>query len=208
MTTAKKLVTIAEKVIAVFEAGKAQGGGGGSFYDNFWDSYQNGGKRTDYLYAFAGAGWNNSTYNPKHSPLDMSGNGQMAFTYSLITDTKVPIDITKASANISGMFNNAKKLVTINKIMVSESTASMNSFFTNCSALENITIEGVIGKNINVQWCTKLTHDSLMSIINALQNKTNDTSGSTFTLTIGSENYAKLTESEIEIARSKGWEVV
>ena len=44
--------------------------------------------------------------------------------------------------------------------------------FINCTALEDLVIEGVIGNNgFSVQWSTKLSHDSLMSIMNALQDK-------------------------------------
>lgn len=34
--------------------------------DEFWDVYQQNGKRTDYINAFAGVGWNASTFRPKY----------------------------------------------------------------------------------------------------------------------------------------------
>ncbi|MBE6739702.1 MAG: hypothetical protein E7565_05230, partial [Ruminococcaceae bacterium] len=45
----------------VFEAGKSQGGGD-SYYDTFWDNYQQNGNRTNYENAFAGYGWNAETF--------------------------------------------------------------------------------------------------------------------------------------------------
>ena len=48
--------------------------------------------------------------------------------------------------------------------------------------------------------CNKLTHDSIMVIINGLQTVT-----TTQTLTLGSTNLAKLTDEEKKIATDKGW---
>lgn len=80
--------------------------------------------------------------------------------------------------------------------------------FYQCNELKNLTIEGVIGQNgFNIQSSTKLTHDSLMSIINALADYSEDTSGTTWTITLGSENIAKLTEAELDIIDMKGWVV-
>ena len=61
--------------------------------------------------------------------------------------------------------------------------------------------------------CTKLTHDSLMNVINGLYdlNLTYDVAngGTLYTqkLTLGSTNKAKLTAEEIAIATNKGWTV-
>ena len=68
----------------------------------------------------------------------------------------------------------------------------------------------IIGGTININgfdfhWSTKLSHDSLMSIINALQDKTTDTSGTSWVVTLGTENLAKLSDSQKAIATQKGW---
>lgn len=105
------------------------------------------------------------------------------------------------------VFKYCRKLHTIEKIRVAEYTNFQDAFYE-CYALENLTIEGVIGaKNFNVQSSTKLTHDSLMSIINALADYSADTSGTTWTVTLGPENIAKLTEEEKMIAFMKGWDL-
>ena len=78
-----------------------------------------------------------------------------------------------------------------------------------CESLKNLTYIGVISGNLNLQWSTLLTHESLMYLINALEDKSADTSGATWTLTIGSENLAKLDETtELAIAWRKGWDVI
>lgn len=51
MSISDKLTCVAENVRKVFEAGKKMQ------YDEFWDEYQNGGKRTNYSNAFGGTSW-------------------------------------------------------------------------------------------------------------------------------------------------------
>lgn len=104
-------------------------------------------------------------------------------------------------------FSGDKKLHTIACIRVAPYTKFSNCFYS-CMSLENLTIVGVIGHNsFDVHWSTKLTHDSLMSIINALADYSADTSGTTWTVTLGAENIAKLTEEELDIIDMKGWVV-
>lgn len=170
--------------------------------DRFWESFQKNGARTNNAYAFYGEGWNDITYNPKH-PIICSGTAYSVFNGSQITDTKVPIDIIQASS-VSGIFSGCTELKTITKLKVDKATGYVTNMFTGCVNLENITIEGTIGKNnFNVQACTKLTHDSLMSIINALADYS--TSSTTYKITLGSVNISKLTTEEITLAESKGW---
>ena len=144
-----------------YEAGKK------AQYDEFWDNYQNYGKRTDYSSSFYGRGWNDGSYNPKYPISGGSGNTTRdTFSWSYITDTKVTVDISKSTSTY--LFNNAKNLVTVRKLIVSESSQYTASF-GNCSALENLTIEGVIGQNgFNLQHSTKLSKASITSVINAL----------------------------------------
>ena len=54
--------------------------------------------------------------------------------------------------------------------------------------------------SLNLSSCSKLTHDSIMVVINGLQTVTE-----TQTLTLCSENLAKLTEADKKIATDKGW---
>ena len=195
MSIAEKLTTVAENQQKVFDAGKQ------SEYDRFWDNYQQNGERINYSRAFGGTCWSDETYNPKY-PITATEGGAYLFYGSLITDTKVDIDIGSSSSAATYRFYNAEKLVTIRKLIVKEG-AGYTSCFIGCAALENITIEGVIGKNFDISDSPKLTHESLMSIIDHLK----DTK-STLTLTIGSENLAKLTDAEKAIATEKGWTLV
>ena len=99
-------------------------------------------------------------------------------------------------------------LVTIDKIIFSEdgSQPFTATVLQNNKALENVTIEGVIGKNMTITSCDKLSHDSIMSIINHL--KDYNGSGTTYTLTLGSYNLRKISDTEKSIATQKGWTLV
>lgn len=177
-------------------------------YDNFWYLYQNGGKKTDYLYGFAGSGWTDNTYNPKYS-ITPSGNAQYMYSYSAITDTKVPIDISGVVRNLASMFSNTN-LVTIRELIVSETTKGLTNVFTNSTRLESITIVGVIATSINMQWCTKLTTASLQSILAALSKNSALANGKIATFAAASqaviEGNAQCLE-QYNLALAAGWEI-
>lgn len=164
----------------------------------FWDIFQNYGRRTEYRNAFFGWLWKDSIYNPIYTIICSSNSSEMFRYNSSITDTKVDIDFSYA--NSSYVFANTTSLKTIRKLKVTENV-TYTGWFASCPALENIVIEGVIGNNIDFSSCTLLTHDSLMSIINALK------SGKNGSLIIGPDNIGKLTSDEIAIATDKGWMV-
>lgn len=127
--------------------------------------------------------------------------------YTSVTRLGV-IDARSVSSLASTFAYALDALTTIDLLILKDDGSQTfgNNSFINCRGLINMIIQGVIGKNgLNLQWSTKLSHDSLMSIINALQDKSTDTSGTIWEVTIGSENYAKLTEDEIALAEQKGW---
>lgn len=103
-------------------------------------------------------------------------------------------------------FNNCQLLETI-EVLRSNKTTMWNGAFTNCNNLIDIySIEGEIGQNgFDVKNSTKLSHDTLMRIINALTDYSQDTTGTTWKVTLGATNLAKLTDAEKAIATQKGW---
>ena len=212
----------------IFDAGKK------AEWDMFWDSFQENGNRTAYAYAFMR--WGKACFKPKHPMLPTACNQmfQNAFTdeptnlvdalggveldtsnsasftnmygYSGVTETP---SLSTVSANtLQQVYNNAKSWVTGEIVLRDDGSQTFDRAFASCTGLQNLVIRGKIGQNgFNVQWSNDLTHDSLMSIINALDDKSEDTGG-TWTVTIGTTNYAKLTDEDIDIARNKGWTVV
>lgn len=116
MTIAEKLARARADIDAVYEAGKAQGGGGSGYdegyadgkqdgiaegieqgkeigaqaeYDKLWDGVQNYGNRTNYEYAFFGESWNNVTFYPKYDIVLGDGySGTSMLRTSTITNLK------------------------------------------------------------------------------------------------------------------------
>lgn len=133
-------------------------------YDKFWDAYQQNGERGYYYYAFAYQ-WNDECYNPKYPIVcgTSTTDGQNVFRSSDITDTKVPIEIQYSG---QAMFYACPNLKTIRKLIVNENTIFTNMFYTTYT-VENITIEGVIGKDFSIRG-NPLTKESFISVINAL----------------------------------------
>ena len=200
MSIAEKLTTIAENQQKVYEAGQK------SEYDRFWDEFQENGNRNHYFYAFSYHNFDDTTYNPKYpikTGISNTGGQNLFYSSYGITDTKVDISFERTA---NGAFNSAKKMKTIRKIIATEDVSFTNTFSA-AESLENVTIEGTIGVNgFNVQWSPLLTHDSLMSIINALKDYSEDTSGTTWLITLGSDNIAKLSNDELNMIEAKGWQ--
>ena len=236
MTIAEQITRAKADYDEVYQAGKK------AEYDRFWDSFQQNGNRTRYLFGFPGVCWTNETLKPKYPIKIEEGirgcqqmfaycnwNNAELLDYSLIKDK---IDFSKCTIatnvfacawidNIDVDFSNCEQLTQTFatnddgnmphiRLKVSEKAVFERTFWYNSSTKELIfTNDSVIGQNgFNVQWSTKLSHDSLMSIINALKDYSEDTSGTVWTVTIGSENLAKLTDAELKIAWDKKWEVI
>lgn len=220
-----ELVTdIAENVELVFEAGQK------SEYDRFWDAFQENGNRTSYQQAFIR--WKQEIFNPKHSFILVGNGASQMFQYAYITDIITPfkkrnlvldtsevthftqmfqgakvehiptLDLRKA-VNTSYMFGSGCAVVTIDKLIVSETTPLNYSVFDG-ENLENITFEGVIGSDVSFSYCKKLTHESLMSIKRALKS---GVSGLTVTFSTKHKEDGKLTDSDIAEISAKGWSV-
>lgn len=206
-------------------------------WSEFWDEFQDNGNRTNYQHAFARDGWSDRIFKPKYNitalnPMQMFWyNTRITNLKQLLIDTGVTLSTTGATtllqmfqsssithipiidartaSNINYTFGSGCKAVEIEKLIVSETTPFTSTTFNNASYLETLIIEGTIGVNgFNVQWSTKLSHESLMSIINALKDYSEDASGTTWTVTLGPDNIAKLTSDELKIAENKGWVVV
>ena len=130
----------------------------------FWDPYQKGGLPANYLYAFAGLPCNEECYNPQY-PIVIDTNGLRMFSYSNITDTKVTIDASTLVSNVGGMFEYSK-LQTIRKL-IWNSDNPMVTQFTGCTKLQNITIEGILRKDVDFRWCP-LSRESIENVMAAL----------------------------------------
>jgi hypothetical protein len=194
-----------------------------------WDNVLNYGNRTDCEYAFSD--WGAEYLRPPYKVMPTSrsismfrrckvkklesqyfdlsncsvaqaaGTSGHHNTFTGCTELEEIEDIGLPAGGYYQTFYGDSSLHTIAVLRVKEDTTANNAF-GGCGSLENIVIDGLIGgAGFNFNSCTKLTHDSLMSIINHLQTKTSGT----WTITLGATNLAKLTDAEKAIATEKGW---
>ena len=167
----------------------------------FWEEFQVGGTRTNY-YNFSYRGeFTDETYNPLY-PLTVKNGYQMFSGENRVTDTKVPI-ILKGTADYSFSGSKLKRIHSIDFTDISKIT----SFFYLSYDIEECNVVGTIKKNgINLVYSKKLSHASLMSFVNALEDKTADTSGTAWKISFGPTNLEKLSEEEKNIMTQKGWQ--
>jgi hypothetical protein len=238
------MMTIAEKLLAVdantkrVEALNAEleqslystDTGGKSYYDEFWDTFQDYGKRRYYgSGCFGGISWYDARFKPKYD-IRFMGNINTAFAVSNIQDfkgcieragiivnfdgvisatelfsysqvTRLPtLDFSKLTITLNYTFNYCTYLKSIDKIIINENIKFYNPFFR-CDALEEIRIEGVIASNgFDLQWSTKLSRASITSIINALSTST---SGLSVTLSKTAVNNVFTTDEWNALANTK-----
>lgn len=201
MSIEEKLVKIADNMQKVYESGQKAG------YDLLWDMLQQKGARKEYLYTFAY--WTDEMFYPKYSffptgsfnafrncqakidlaqrlidcgvVMDTSGATSLTQGFMSSYFTRLGVISTLKCSSLSNVFQAMSYCVTIDKVILkSDGSQTFSSTFDNLPALENITIEGVIGKNgVSFKWSTNLSKASIESIINALSTTT---SGLTVTL--------------------------
>ena len=200
-----------------------------------WEAHLGNMNTSGWTYGFAGKGVNDETFTPYTDIKMTAGYSLTGlFSYCGITDLKgimerygVSFDLS-LGANAQNLFFQSK-VTKIPRLLLASATSFQNAFascadltiieelyapkatswsntFQNCTSLEELRITSEIKLNgFNVSASTKLSYDSLMSIINALANKKNDTSGTEWVCTLGTENLNKLTNAEKAVATEKGW---
>ena len=129
--------------------------------------------------------------------------------YSMFNSCKalqtIPALDTSKGTNFHNMFFNCGVLNTIVEIDLTNGT-NFDSMFFNCTKLQNITLKGSINKGIYFNYQTKLTYDSVKSILVAAANTTN-TNSKTLTFKIElSDNNGELSNL-ITTCNSKGWTI-
>jgi hypothetical protein len=212
-----------------------------SAYDEFWDTFQQNGNRTNYSSSF-GSGWTPEIFKPKY-PLRPDKATQMFFNNMweniLIEDfvefskeNNIILDFSNCTIATQGLatlktkhfgvlnfskctglydlfytHGNSNGVVTIDEFICSETTTFSANTFQNATYLTNIKMSGVIACDINFSKNTRLTAESLRTIIACLKNIKN--TGVTRTLTLNSTCVARLTEEEkAVVTEEKGWSLV
>ena len=124
--------------------------------------------------------------------------------YECISLTSIPQLDTRSVTDMGSMFYRCTSLTSVPRLDATSLTDANNMFgheffplnkFTDFGGLTNLKV------NLDLTPCPKLTHDSLMNVINEAA----DVTSSPKTLTLGADNLAKLTDEEQAIATNKGW---
>lgn len=165
-------------------------------HDAFWDCFQQNGERSDYEYAFCGSGWTDENYSPKYP---ICGALSSLYRNSGITNTKVPLIMSNGGGFSHPFYGTKMETIVSVDVSFLANSSSLATCFNTLTTLKDIHFEGAIRSSINVANCPLLTHESLMSIVRALD------SDGWWTLTLGSTNIAKLTEEELLEIEAKGW---
>ena len=199
---------------AVYNAGKQ------AQEAEFWDRYLtvDNKERTDFMYAFAGRGWNDQTYKlPKPirpsgsvagmyyisrvsdiGDVDFSGSTSFEMTfYNNVTLAQLGVvDTSKCNSSTSYRYAFAYTGITrIEKlIFAANNTKEMYATFSGCSKLEYIRVEGQIGKSISFSSCTKLDVESAKSIMIALADYSGTTNEGKNTVTFASTVKTAITD--------------
>lgn len=171
-------------------------------YDNFWDTFQQNGKRNNYASAFFGWWWADKIYNPKYDMVITSGASSI-YQASSITDTKVKITLDYTSSN---MFFNCANLKTIPYLKLTEKATLPKAFFK-CEALENITFDGIIKCDVDLQYSKKLTRASIESLMSHLADGEGEMVGTvTLSLEAVDREFAETVDGEyIKGSESNAW---
>lgn len=204
------------------------GSGGDSYYDAFWDAFQNYGKRTNCRYLFAGDGWTKEFFKPKYSIKPTNARGMFDHNpidniYDILDNLGLTIDFSECT-EVRDLFNTSYmtrigicdfskvvsmtstfascKAVTIEKVVFNENV-SYSSTFTACANLVSLLAEGTIGRGgLNFSWSPLLDNASVQSIIDCLKDLTGTTSA---TITFHANTKAVMTETQIAQITSKNW---
>ena len=212
MTTAEKLAVIAQNEYLVADANAVLGEalyskseGGKTYYDAFWEQFQNGGEPMGCIYLFSYSRFSDATYNPKYDIkcINTSSAASNMFYSTILTDTKVTIYANGNVNKCDGMFYNSKSIKTVRKLVIAE-TGEFSNTFDGCTALANITFEGIIGKTISFK-DSPLTK---ASITNVIEHLSSTASGQTATFKKAAKE-AAFTEAEWQtlIATKTNWTI-
>ena len=183
---------LANKIDEVYESGKASGGGD-SYYDAFWDAYQQNGERVNYRTAFADNCWNDNNLIPKydivptfatdmfrrggatHYPdkinIDFSKCTEFGSCFNSCVFREIGIvDMRSAGNNLHYAIYNCGNLTKIEKVILKENQVVATSTFADNPKLESITFEGVIVGVINFGRSSKLSKSSIQNMFSCLSN--------------------------------------
>lgn len=196
-------------------------------YDEFWDEFQQNGKRTHYGYAFSGFGWTDAIFKPKY-PLGSITNAYMMLGLSHIVDfSKADVDYSKLTGMMYFMYQNdttkylgemdLSSIVELNqsfqgfalekieKIKNLKSNVNLIAPFNNTTKLTDITFENCkIGISIDFSY-SPLNVKSMKSVIFSLVNYAGTDKANIYTVTFKNDCWVALEADEEKPPEGETW---
>ena len=132
-------------------------------------------------------------------PNSVTTIGTYAFSdCTSLTNITIPNSVTTIGSYAFSDCSSLKSITIPNSV-----TSISSNVFRNCTSLTNVTIENGFNANgLNLSASTKYTHDTILSWLNALYDRTGLDA---YKLIIGTTNLNKLTDEEKAIATNKNW---
>ena len=200
MSVGEKFELIADEV---YEVGKQDE------QRQFWETFQQGGNRTDYGLCFGGMP--DELYNPIY-PI----KGDLYFAFSrvgsgnttvYIKSTKVPLIPTSMPTLMRwNTWTQTIPELDFSNISATTTYNSSTNPFVGATNISSLNVTGVIKCNgLDLSYMTKLPAEDLMKIVNALEDKSGDTSGTVWKITFASSQLTKIGETGKAIMKEKGW---
>ena len=113
----------------------------------------------------------------------------------------LPAGFGQKATTLSGCFSHCESLASLTLPEgFGQAATNLRGCFSYCTSLTTITGNPNFKATVDISPCIKLTHDSLMVVINGLQTVT-----TAQTIKLGTTNLAKLTDEEKKVATDKGW---
>lgn len=119
---------------------------------------------------------------------------------TVLASLVLPAGFGQAAPNVKYLFCGCTALTSLHLPdgFGRSATDSYHCFF-DCTSLTTVTGNPNFKESLDLSPCPKLTHDSIMVVINGLQTVTGKT------IALGAANLAKLTDAEKKVATDKGW---
>lgn len=137
--------------------------------------------------------------------LDTSKSTSVTNMFSYANVTHLPVLDFSSATQMTTPFNQCQKLHTIDKVMLKDDGSQTIGAPCNwCTELVEIRFEGKIGKAVTFTHSSKLSTESVDSIIAALMDLTGQT---TQTITFHSTVIAKLTTEQLNAITAKNWSI-
>ena len=227
MDFAEKVLQLKQDFDDVYEAGKAQGGGGDVIdfpkcAKYFQFATTEGLPETitvnlDYQDTLSDFWSGVINTNVKHIILNVAkklrNNGaNRVFNQTSVNVMHRALEHITFNADLSGVTSCTQVFYMLDNLKIVDGTpldfssaTSISALWLYCMALEEIRVaKETIKVNMTVQ-ADALSVDSLLSFLYGLYDYSTDTSGTSHTLTMGTANLNKLTDTQKAIATEKGW---